>query len=42
MLLFKLEPGVPEGMLLRNGLYMNPSCDGHLLDDSDYRTSNPK
>ena len=31
MLLFKLEPGVLDSILFRNGLYLIPRRDGHLL-----------
>jgi glycine oxidase len=31
MLLFKLEPGALETILFRNGLYLSPRRDGHLL-----------
>jgi len=31
MLLFKLEPGVLETILFRNGLYLIPRRDGHIL-----------
>jgi len=31
MLLFKLEPGTPNTIVYRNGLYLIPRRDGHLL-----------